>query len=167
MAWSLIRELLKSGDSKVRDRHKHVEKKDPSSPVNISSGKEAYHRGGTSQYLSHLRELPLSCLEVVAGDIVVVGLHLTERFIVIPHEVVDVQILPFLDLVDIRLLSKSNAKQGASQRKSRDVTVAAPWPVFPMLSWRRHDSVFMLTPPPPTSSSLGNWLVVVMTITSP
>lgn len=53
--------------------------------------------------------LPLSLwwatayLEVVVGDVVVVGLHLAERLLVVLHEVVDVKIFSFFDLVNVHL----------------------------------------------------------------
>lgn len=44
-------------------------------------------------------------LEVVVGDIVVVGLHLAEGLLVVLHEVVDVKVFSFLDLVNVHLMS--------------------------------------------------------------
>lgn len=46
-------------------------------------------------------------LEVVVGDIVVVGLHLAERFLVVLHQVVDVQVFSLFDLVNVYLCIQS------------------------------------------------------------
>lgn len=46
-------------------------------------------------------------LEVVVGDVVVVGLHLAERLLVVLHEVVDVKVFSLFDLVNVHLLVSS------------------------------------------------------------
>lgn len=42
-------------------------------------------------------------LEVVIGYVVVVGLHLTESFLVVLHQVIDVKVFSLLDLVNVHL----------------------------------------------------------------
>lgn len=61
----------------------------------------------------------MSRLEVVVGDIIVVRLHLSERLLVVPHEVVDVQILSFFNLVNIHLLYHKRGPR-ARQLDDRD-----------------------------------------------
>lgn len=46
-------------------------------------------------------------LEVVVGDVVVVGLHLTERFLVVLHQVVDVEVFSLFDFVNVHLCRQS------------------------------------------------------------
>lgn len=49
------------------------------------------------------RNLFSACLEVVVGDIVVVGFHLTKCLLMIPHQVINVEVLAFFNLVDVHL----------------------------------------------------------------
>lgn len=42
-------------------------------------------------------------LEVVVGDVVVVGLHLAKRLLVVLHQVVDVEVFSFFDFMNVHL----------------------------------------------------------------
>lgn len=55
-------------------------------------------------------------LKVVVGDVVVVRLHLTESLLVVPHEVVDVQVLPLFYLVNIHLGFGKRGKKSTEGR---------------------------------------------------
>lgn len=72
-------------------------------------------------------------LKVVVGDVVVVRLHLTESLLVVPHEVVDVQVLPLFYLMNIHL---GFGKRGKKLTDGRLLAFRTPMPetacrVFP------------------------------------
>ena len=72
-------------------------------------------------------------LQVVVGDVVVVLLDLLERVLVVVHEVVDVQVLSFLDLVDLHLHAKLQrrpsqlARQKARTQPRRQTQLKTPF----------------------------------------
>lgn len=59
-------------------------------------------------------------LEVVVGDVIVVGLHLAEGLLVVLHEIVDVEVLSLLDLVNVHLRDESIESKHPRDESSRD-----------------------------------------------
>ena len=76
----------------------------------------------------HLRHLVLQAadqLQIVVRDVVVVALHLAERPLVVAHQVVDVQVFPLLDLVDVHLPPQLESPSSTSLAFKRSIN--SPW----------------------------------------
>lgn len=64
---------------------------------------EVFVTGDVLLDLLYLLFMHLDQLDVLASDVIVVLLHLTESVLVVEHELVDVLVLAFLDLMDFDL----------------------------------------------------------------
>ncbi len=64
---------------------------------------EVFVTGDVLLDLFYLLFMHLDQLDVLASDVIVVLLHLTESVLVVEHELVDVLVLAFLDLMDFNL----------------------------------------------------------------
>lgn len=72
-------------------------------------------------------------LEVVVGDVVVVGLHLAESLLVVLHEVVDVKVFSLFDLVNVHLAGgrrRRNRRHTRGRRVCRIIASQSSRPPF-------------------------------------